>query len=100
MVKKVLLIAPRAAAREMVQSADLNRLLESGSWVTVVLPKPRRCSTRKVAAFRQRRKEKGFRYLHVMLRGEVIDALHAQKRGGETLADVIERLLGYADDKH
>lgn len=96
-MKKPVLLVPRQSVREILSPGDAARMLASGSWCVAVLPKPRRRSTRKVAAFRQRRKEKGFRYLHVMLRGEVIDALHAQKHGDETLADVIGRLLGYAD---
>jgi len=98
-MKKPTLLVPRQNVREILSPDDAARMLASGSWVVAVLPKPRRCSTRKVAAFRQRLKEKGYRQLHVMLSGEVIDALHAQKRDGETLAEVIERLLSYADDK-
>lgn len=98
-MKKPTLLVPRQNVREVLSEVDAARMLASGSWVKAVLPKPRRSSTRKVTAFRQRLKEKGYRQLHVMLRGDVIDALHAQKRGGETLANVIERLLSYADEQ-
>lgn len=98
-MKKAKLIAPRQFTREMVPGPDLDRLLNSGSWVVVAVPKSRHRGTQKVAAFRQRKKEDGFRYLHVLLSGESINKLHAQKRGGETLADVIERLLSYTDNK-
>lgn len=96
-MKKAVLIAPRATARELVPGPDLDRLLSSGSWLVVAVPKSRHPGTKKVAAFRQRKKENGFRYLHVLLSGEVINRLHAQKLDStDTLAAVIERLLGHA----
>ncbi|WP_150105102.1 hypothetical protein [Pseudogulbenkiania ferrooxidans] len=99
MMKKPLLIAPRNTAREVLPGPDAERLLASGSWVPVVLPKPRYRSAKTVEAFRQRRREQGFKAIHVLLPEGVYKALHDQRQKGETLAGVIERLLSYAADK-
>ncbi|MBI3146554.1 MAG: hypothetical protein HYZ18_15135 [Pseudogulbenkiania sp.] len=92
-MKKPILIAPRNAAREMTPGPDTERLLASGSWVTVVKSKPHTRHTKNTEAFRQRKREQGFRPIYVFLPGTVFEELHAQQRKGESIAELIERLL-------
>lgn len=98
-MKKPKLLAPRTAAREMIDGPDVERMLASGSWVEVVKPKPRNKVTKGMAALRQRRREQGFHEMNVFLPEHVFKELCAQRRDGETFALLIERLLGLSGSK-
>lgn len=97
-MKKAVLICPRQAARELVPGPDLDRYLKSGSWLVVDVPKQPTPGTLWQREFRKRRLAEGYGFLHALLPRAVLDALHDQKRDGETMAALIERLVvGNAD---
>lgn len=93
-MKKPVLIAPRSACREMQPSPDLDRYLDSGSYVRANLP-PAKVNdvAKRQRAFQRRRQEAGYKPFQVLLPGHVYDELHALQCEGETMAELVERLL-------
>lgn len=90
------LIAPRNACKEMIPGPDLQRYLDSGSYVRASLPTVKvKDVTKRQRAFLRRRKEAGYKPFQVLLPGHVYDALHTLQREGETMAQLVERLLLY-----
>lgn len=97
-MKKGILIAPRNATREVLSGVDMQRLLDSGSWLIATAPKkPTRHSVTQ-KEFEQRRREAGFRKLQVLLPEPIFNKLRASLREGETLALLLERLLAETDN--
>lgn len=92
---KSVLIAPRNAAREIdPDSPDYFRYLESGSWVRVqALSKQQTQNARTVQKAKQRHLAAGCKKVECFLTPDVYAALLAKKRKGETLAQLIARLV-------
>lgn len=87
-------IAPRNACRDMQPGPDLQRLLDSGSYVKAsVATVKTRDVTKRQRAFLRRRREAGYWKMQVLLPPHVADALHALQQDGETMAELVERLL-------
>lgn len=98
-MRKPIKLAPRTAVREMQPNADVDRLLMNG-WVRVADTKPRTRHTKNTEAFRQRKRDEGFHPIYVFLPGPVFEELHAQKQKGESIAELIERLLSLSSTKN
>lgn len=92
-MKEPVLIAPRSSCKEMVPSPDLDRYLESGSYVKASLPKKRSAGAKRQEAYMRRRLETGYRILHTLLPDHVFAELRARLREGESFAELVERLL-------
>lgn len=91
---KPVLIAPRNACKEMVPGPDLQRYLDSGSYVQASLPPAKvKAVTKRQREFQRRRREAGYKKVLLTLPGPVYEELHAQRREGETLSQLVERLL-------
>lgn len=97
-MKKPILIAPRSVTREILPGADAERMLASGSWVLATLPKPVSSGAQRQRKYRHHRAEEGCKRLDVLLSERIFNALQAKRRKGESLAAMIERLLGSPDD--
>lgn len=93
-MKKPVLIAPRNTCKEMQPGPDLQRYLDSGSYVRASLP-PAKVNdvTKRQRAFQRRRQEAGYKPFQVLLPGHVYDELHALQQEGETMAELVERLV-------
>lgn len=96
-MKKATLLAPRNAAREMLSEVDIQRLLDSGSWVIATIPKKPTAGAINQRNYFQRRLEAGFRKFQVLLPEHVFNALHGRRHKGETVAEMLERLLAESD---
>lgn len=93
MKPKVMLIAPRNMVREMTSEADVERLLQSGSWCRVAGTKPISKGAAWQRQFRARNRLLGFKWFTVWLPPETFAALVAVKRQDEDFAELIKRLL-------
>lgn len=92
-MKKGQLIAPRNVAREVLPGVDMQRLLDSGSWVIVNLPKkPTRHSIAQ-RDYMQRRFAAGYKKLEILLPEHVYSFLQSRLRDGESMAELVERLI-------
>lgn len=81
----------------MVPGPDMDRMLNSGSWlIATELKKPTRHSVTQ-KEFEQRRREAGYRKLQVLLPEPIFNKLRGRCRGDETLALLLERLLAETD---
>lgn len=90
------LIAPRNACKELMPGPDLQRYLDSGSYVRASLPLAKvKDVTKRQREFQRRRREAGYQKLQILLPGHVAEALHALQGEGETMAQLVERLLLY-----
>lgn len=85
--------------RELTNEAELSRLQAAGWLVLPEPPKPTKPGTRRQRAFLKRRQQAGFRRLDVQLPREVFNDLRARQQQGESLAQLIERLLSSPCDK-
>lgn len=92
-MKKPVLIAPRSACREMQPGPDVDRYLDSGSYVQASLPKKQSAVAKRQREFWRRREAAGYKKLLLILPGHVVDELRALQREGETMAELVERLL-------
>lgn len=87
-------IAPRNRCIEMIPGPDLQRYLDSGSYVRASLPTAKtKDVTKRQRAFLRRRRAEGYWKMQVLLPPHVADALHALQQEGETMAELVERLL-------
>lgn len=93
-MKKATLLAPRNMAREILSEVDAQRMLDSGSWVLAVIPKKTTPAMKRQRKFRRNRIAAGYRRFEVLLPEHVHNALHALRREGETVAKMVERLIG------
>lgn len=88
------LIAPRTACIEMIPGPDLQRYLDSGSYVRASLPPAKvKEVTKRQREFQRRRREAGYKKVLLTLPGHIYEELHRQQREGETLSQLVERLL-------
>lgn len=92
-MKKARLLAPRMATREMMDGPDLERMLDSGSWVIATVPKKPTAHAISQRRYWSRRHEAGYKRLSLLLPEHVYEAFYSQCRDGETLALLLERLL-------
>lgn len=99
-MKKGILIAPRNAAREVLPGVDMQRLLDSGSWVIATVPKKPSAHCIAQREYKQRQLEAGYRDFHTLLPAPVFNRLRAMLHEGETFSELVERLLSIADDHH
>lgn len=97
-MKKPKLLAPRNSAREITSEVDAERMLASGSWVLAVVPRKPSPATKSQRKFRRNRIQAGYRRFDVLLPEHVFNALHAQRREGETFAQMVERLIRLSGD--
>lgn len=93
-MKKGQLLAPRNMAREILSEADAERMLQSGSWIIATIPKKTTPAMARQRKFRRNRITAGYRRFEVLLPEHVHSALHALRREGETVAKMVERLIG------
>ncbi len=92
-MKKPKYIAPRMYVREMVDGPDLDRMLESGSYLVASMPKkPTRHSVAQ-KEYMQRRFAAGYKSLNVLLPEPVFNQMRAMLQEGETFAELLERLM-------
>jgi len=95
-MKKPVLIAPRSACKEMQPGPDLQRYLDSGSYVQASLPPAKvKAVTKRQREFQRRRREAGYKKVLLILPGHVVDELHAMQQEGESYAELVERLMLY-----
>ena len=94
------LLAPRAACREMMPNADTERMVESGSWVYAVVPKKRTTHNKQQCAYYKRRLDAGFVKLSFLAPRELRDELQSRLLPGETMAQLLERLLSGLDSRN
>lgn len=92
-MKKAKLLAPRNMAREILSDTDAQRMLDSGSWVIATIPRKRSAGAKRQEAYMRRRLETGYRILHTLLPDHVFAELRARLHEGESLAELVERLL-------
>ncbi|WP_141232995.1 hypothetical protein [Pseudomonas sp. Irchel 3A7] len=92
------LVVPRNQAREMVPGPDLDRMLNSGSYLLATVPnKPTaHCIAQK--EYMQRRLDAGFKKLQVLLPEPIFNKLRERCRDGESMAELLERLLSASDN--
>lgn len=95
---KAKLLAPRNSAREILSDVDARRMLESGSWVLVTIPKPESLGVKRQRKFRRRHTDEGFKRLDFWVSEDVFNELQARRCDGESLAVLIKRLLELPDD--
>lgn len=98
-MKKPTYIAPRMYVREMVDGPDLERMLESGSYMIATVPKKPTDVTKRQRQFRNRRLEAGYRRFEVLLPAHIYELLHLLRHDGETMASLIARLASGNDAK-
>lgn len=91
-MKKSILIAPRTHTREVALNADTERLLASGSWCVVSMPRKPNAVAIRQRVSRQRRQQAGCHRLSTMVSEGLFRKLTSLKREGETMADLFERL--------
>lgn len=94
-MKKARLLAPRNMAREILSDTDAQRMLDSGSWVLAAIPKKQSAVAKRQREFWRRREAAGYKKLLLILPGHVVDELHVLQREGETMAELVERLMLY-----
>jgi len=97
-VTKAKLLAPRNMAREILSDVDAQRMLDSGSWVIAAIPKPVTPGAKRQRKFKRRRAEAGYKRLEVLLSERIFDVLQARRQKGESLAELIKRLLELPGD--
>ncbi|MGQ7959893.1 hypothetical protein ACUTAF_19610 [Pseudomonas sp. SP16.1] len=97
-MKKATLLAPRNSAREILSDSDAQRMLDSGSWVIATVPKKPTAGAVNQRNYMRRRLEDGYRKLEVLLPEHVHGALYARRLEGESLAELLERLLAETPD--
>lgn len=90
---KATLLAPRQSVREIASPADASRMLASGSWVRASAAQTRKPSSARARQYKRRRRAAGWQVLNIFVSPKLATALRAAKREGETLAELIERLL-------
>lgn len=96
---KTKLLVPAMYAREMIDGPDLDRYLASGSYLIGTRPKKPSAVLERQRKFQRRRAEAGYKILRVLLPGYVFNALHAELKDGETIAELVERLISNTTDK-
>ena len=87
------LIAPRMACREMLPGPDLDRLVDGGSYVQANMPKKRSKHSGEQRSFHRKRIEAGYRQMKLLLKPGLLEALHALRLPGESLAELLERMV-------
>lgn len=97
-MKKAKLLAPRNMAREVLSDTDAQRMLDSGSWVLATIPKKRSARAINQQNYMRRRREAGYRKLEILLPEYAHDILHSMQRDGETMAELVERLILLSSD--
>ena len=97
-MKKPTLLAPRNSAREILSDTDAERMLASGSWVIATVPKKRTAHAKTQQAYMRRRLAAGYKKLELLLPEPVFDSLQAKRREGESMAELLERLISLTSD--
>lgn len=90
---KPTLLAPRAQVREILSDGDASQMLRSGSWVRVAATRPLGKGALEQRQFREHCREKGLKQLSAWIPADTFKTLHQIKRDGESVADVIERIV-------
>lgn len=100
MKQKTILLVPAMYAKEMVPNADTEQKLAGGSYL--IAAKPKKPSAHCIAQreYKQRQLEAGYRDFHTLLPEPVFNRLRAMLHKGESMAELVERLLSIADDLH
>jgi len=97
-MKKPTLLAPRNSAREILSDTDAERMLQSGSWVIATIPKKRTARAKTQQAYMRRRLAAGYKKLEFLVPEHVYHALQSRQRDGESLAELLERLISLTSD--
>ncbi|WP_191830876.1 hypothetical protein [Pseudomonas fluorescens] len=89
-MKKGVKLAHPSQCREIISPADLDRYLAQG-WCELKKPVSRLAARQR--QFRRQRKELGFKRVTAYLPLELFNELTAMKLPGETMADLLLRLI-------
>lgn len=85
-------------ARSVLMNADIKHGLATGRLLLAIKPKkPTRHSVTQ-KEFEQRRRDAGYRDLHVLLAEPIFNKLRSRQLAGESMAELLERLLSETDN--
>lgn len=97
-MQKTILLVPTKFAMEMLPNADTEQKLASGSYLIATKPKKLTANAIAQREFKRRRSDAGFKKLDILLEEQIYNALLARRRDGETLAEIIKRLINLPDN--
>jgi hypothetical protein len=93
MKPKTVLLVPAMYAREMIPGADTEAKLASGSYILGVRPKKPSAHCIAQRDYLRRRLEAGYKKLELLLPERIFNELQSRLQKGETLAELVERLI-------